>query len=60
VRHVRHSRASQNLYPPKPWSRRPTSVAAGVARCVSAPRVRYHFASRATPLKRRSVGRRRL
>lgn len=28
-----------------------------VARCVTASRVRYHFASRATPLKRRSVRR---
>lgn len=29
-----------------------------MARCVAASQVRYHFASRATPLKRRSVGRR--
>ncbi len=28
-----------------------------MARCVAASRVRYHFASRATPLKRGSVGR---
>jgi hypothetical protein len=34
------------------------ALAADVARCVAASQVRYHFASLATPLKRRSVGRR--